>query len=160
MDSNKPDLAAILRALSQSQPVSSRPSDATPQGSRATASANDEALEEYDPSQFRPLPAAPSNTPSHAPTANRAPTTTTVRDSGSSAPVAVDASQITTWAPALRHVTRLIVRDPHVLATIKARRRDQTDHERRWWQGRETLLKAQAERHEGRKQIEEILYVL
>lgn len=66
--------------------------------------------------------------------------------SSSSTPTVPDASTITTWPAALKHVTRHLVPNEQVAARIKHLISEQHKHERQWWAGREAIVA----RHEGR----------
>jgi hypothetical protein len=55
------------------------------------------------------------------------------------APTAVPV--ITTWPPALRHVTKLGTTNPALESTVRALVTEQKANEESWWKGRETLRK-------------------
>ncbi len=57
-----------------------------------------------------------------------------------------DASNITSWPAALKHVTRHLASNDKVATRVKHLINEQHKHEREWWAGREAI----AERHQGR----------
>jgi hypothetical protein len=171
---SQPDLAAILRTLSQYQ----KPAQATKEdGSSCTpANANrsrKDEIEEYDPTHFIPITeeatpqtsiqstSARLSSVDHPPPSQASTTPTSTPPAVSSAKISTssvkDPSQITTWAAALRHVTALVARDPNTLQHLRKLRRSQQEHEQLWWKGRQALLKTQDGRSAGRAQIEAIL---
>lgn len=174
-----PDLASILRVLSQSRPSASSAHQATAQVQQGPSQV--EAVvrvsEEYDPSQFTPFPDSnhiskkaalstqiqpasaalhPSDS-SSSKSASLPGTASALPSAAATAPRPKDASTITTWPAALRHVTRLIAHDARALEHISKLRRSQAEHERQWWAGREALLATQNARGAGRARIEAIL---
>lgn len=72
-------------------------------------------------------------------------------------PSAPSSSKITTWAPALRHVTKLVVPNPDVTRRITHLIYTQHKHERQWWSGREALVQKLESREEGRKKLNDVL---
>lgn len=57
-----------------------------------------------------------------------------------------DASTITTWPAAIKHVTRHIITDDRATTRIKHLVRQQQQHEEQWWSQREAIVA----RHQGR----------
>lgn len=45
------------------------------------------------------------------------------------------------------------------MARIRQLIRTQQQHERQWWEGREALVRKQQQRGEGRKALDDVLYV-
>ena len=74
-------------------------------------------------------------------------------------PTLPSASTITTWPPALRHVTQHLAQNEEVMRRIKHLISTQHNHERQWWSQREALLKTQRGREEGRRRLDGVLYV-
>lgn len=68
-------------------------------------------------------------------------------------------SKITTWPPALRHVTRYLVPNPDTVRRIGHLIRSQHQHERQWWAGREALVQKLEGREEGRRKLNSVLLV-
>lgn len=66
-------------------------------------------------------------------------------------------STITTWAPALRHVTSQTATSPDFSRRIRHLITTQHQHERAWWTGREELKKRLAGREEGRRKLDDVL---
>ncbi|KAI1628042.1 hypothetical protein EDD37DRAFT_647701 [Exophiala viscosa] len=60
-----------------------------------------------------------------------------------STPTVPDASTITTWPAALKHVTRHLVTNEQASARIKHIIAEQHKHERQWWAGREAIVARQ-----------------
>ncbi|KAL9076111.1 MAG: hypothetical protein Q9161_001158 [Pseudevernia consocians] len=67
---------------------------------------------------------------------------------------------ITTWAPALRHVTGKTASNPELVQRVRHLITTQHAHERQWWSGREELKKRLAGREEGRKKLDSVLGAL
>lgn len=74
-------------------------------------------------------------------------------------PTLPSASTITTWPPALRHVTVHLAQNEEVMHRIKHLISTQHNHERQWWAQREALRKTQLGREEGRRKLDGVLYV-
>lgn len=68
-------------------------------------------------------------------------------------------SAITTWPPALRHVTKFIATNEVAMHRIRHLIQTQHEHERQWWQGRASLVTQQAGREEGRRKLNSVLLV-
>ena len=68
-------------------------------------------------------------------------------------------SKITTWPPALRYVTKLLVPNPDFTRRIAHLIHTQHRHERQWWSGREALVQKLESREEGRKKLNDVLSV-
>lgn len=64
---------------------------------------------------------------------------------------------ITTWAPALRHVTSQNASNDEFIHRVRHLITTQHTHERQWWEGREELKKRLAGREEGRKKLDSVL---
>lgn len=69
-------------------------------------------------------------------------------------------SKITTWPPALRHVTKFLVPNPDFTRRIAHLIHTQHQHERQWWSGREALVQKLESREEGRRKLNDVLSVL
>ena len=69
----------------------------------------------------------------------------------------VDATSITTWPAALRHVTKTVARSESIMARIRKLIEVQHQHECQWWEGRKALIQKQKDRVEGRRKVEEVL---
>lgn len=116
---------------------------------------------EYDPSEYDPsvpppsagvppaLPSDPRLQP-HIPAPHPPPAKPL-------APPAPSPSKITTWAPAFRHVTKLLVPNPDVTRRIAHLIHTQQRHERQWWAGREALVQKLQNREEGRQKLNDVL---
>lgn len=75
-------------------------------------------------------------------------------------PLAVPSSStITTWPPALRHVTKFIATNEAAMHRIRHLIQTQHEHERQWWDGRVSLVTQQAGREEGRRKLNSVLLV-
>jgi hypothetical protein len=68
-----------------------------------------------------------------------------------------DASTITTWPAALKHVTRHLVPNEQAAGRIKHLISEQHKHERQWWAGREAILARQADRSGTSEQVTALL---
>lgn len=68
-------------------------------------------------------------------------------------------STITTWPPALRHVTKFIATNEAAMHRIRHLIQTQHEHERQWWEGRVSLVSQQAGREEGRRKLNSVLLV-
>ena len=75
----------------------------------------------------------------------------------SSAPAVPDASTITTWPAALKHVTKYLVPDEKTAAKIKHLIAEQHKHERQWWAGREAIVARQEGRTGTSQQVAALL---
>lgn len=100
------------------------------------------------PIQRRQVPSQPSRT-----------STPQQGDTGSkpSTPTVPDASTLTTWPAALKHVTRYIVPDEKVSTRIKHLINEQHKHERQWWAGREAIIARQEGRTGASQQVADLL---
>ena len=65
-----------------------------------------------------------------------------------------------TWPAALRYVMRTVSQNEEVQRKIRRLIQSQHDHEKQWWQGRETLVKKQEARVEKKKELDVVLYVI
>ncbi|KIX02354.1 uncharacterized protein Z518_08295 [Rhinocladiella mackenziei CBS 650.93] len=74
-----------------------------------------------------------------------------------STPTVPDASTITTWPAALRHVTRYLVTNEQVATRIKHLISEQQKHERQWWAGREAIVERQRGRSGTSQQVSALL---
>lgn len=69
----------------------------------------------------------------------------------------VDSSTITTWPAALRYVMRTVAQNEDMQRRIRRLIQSQHDHEKQWWQGRETLVKKHRTRVEKKKELDAVL---
>ena len=86
-----------------------------------------------------------SNTPSITPRLN------------SPAPIVPDASTITTWPAALKHVTKHLASDDKISSRIQHLISEQHKHEHQWWQGREALAALHKSRSGTSAQVSALL---
>lgn len=77
--------------------------------------------------------------------------------SNSATPTIPDASTITTWPAALKHVTKYLVPDEKTATRIKHLIAEQHKHERQWWAGREAILARQEGRTGTSQQVAALL---
>ncbi len=77
--------------------------------------------------------------------------------SQSSTPSVPDASTITTWPAALKHVTRHLVPNEQAAARIVHLISEQHKHERQWWRGREAIVARQEGRSGTSQQVSSLL---
>lgn len=77
--------------------------------------------------------------------------------SKTSTPTIPEASTITTWPAALKHVTRHMVPDEKIAARIKHLITEQHKHERQWWAGREAIVSRQQGRSGASQQVADLL---
>lgn len=77
--------------------------------------------------------------------------------SKTSTPTIPEASTITTWPAALKHVTRHMVPDEKIAARIKHLITEQHKHERQWWAGREAIVTRQQGRSGASQQVADLL---
>lgn len=70
-----------------------------------------------------------------------------------------NASTITTWPPALRHVMRTVGQNEETQLRIRGLIRSQHTHEQQWWRNREALVSRQQSRGEKKKELDAVLYV-
>ncbi|MCJ1386496.1 hypothetical protein MMC17_009622 [Xylographa soralifera] len=173
-----PDIASILRSLAAT--TSNYPAPALPiqpakpispprpqlDGSIDHAANPDLVHEleegEYDPNDvLLPIPGPePQN-----PLSSHASITTTPSNAISKTdsfqyivkPTTVDPRTIITYPAALRHITKIVARNEATMSRLRKLIASQRQHERQWWDGRETLVKQQGEREEGRKKVEDVL---
>lgn len=68
-----------------------------------------------------------------------------------------DASTITAWPAALKHITKHIVPNEKYSAKIKHLIAEQHKHERQWWAGRESIVSKQKGRAESQQRAAELL---
>lgn len=68
-----------------------------------------------------------------------------------------DPRTITTWPPALRHVTKVSAIDSEFLPRIRALIANQQDNERQWWSGREALVRQQSTRAGSKRELDDVL---
>ncbi|RJE18923.1 hypothetical protein PHISCL_08741 [Aspergillus sclerotialis] len=69
----------------------------------------------------------------------------------------VDSSTITTWPAALRYVMRTVSQNEELQRKIRRLIQSQHNHEKQWWQGRETLVEKQRARVEKKKELDVVL---
>ncbi len=74
-----------------------------------------------------------------------------------STPTAPDASTITTWPAALKHVSRHLVPNEQAANRIKHLISEQHKHERQWWAGREAIVARQQGRSGTSQQVAALL---
>ncbi|KIW19865.1 hypothetical protein PV08_00440 [Exophiala spinifera] len=77
--------------------------------------------------------------------------------SKSSTPTVPDASTITTWPAALKHVTRHLLPNEQAANRIKHLISEQHKHERQWWAGREAIVTRQQGRVGTSQQVAALL---
>ncbi|KAM5478925.1 hypothetical protein McanCB56680_006008 [Microsporum canis] len=70
----------------------------------------------------------------------------------------VDPSTITTWPAAIKYVMKTVAQNETVQYRIRRLIASQHEHERSWWQGRQTLLAKQKARAGNQKKLDEVLY--
>lgn len=68
-----------------------------------------------------------------------------------------DASCITTWPAALKHVTKYIASNETLGAKIRQMLADQHNHEKRWWAGREAVVEKRKSRGNHQQQASDLL---
>lgn len=161
MDSNyqTPDLASILRTLSQAQnPISGPPTTQSTVSSfrhgqitpNVAQIANRGHTQDYAP--FQNSSAHPQTTLSYS-NGHHIPAPRT-----SQPPKAeIDPRTITTWAPALRYVTKLLTKNEDITERIRKLIKSQHDHEKQWAKGREMVVEERRKRDEGRNAVNDIL---
>lgn len=134
---NSSDLDSVLKTLSglASQQQSSQ-STSTPPSRSETPQQRPQR-----PKEVQAPPRPPSNPPK--------PSTSTT-----------DASSITTWPAALRHVMRIVGQNEETQLRIRGLIHSQHSHERQWWKSREALVLRQQSRGEKKKELDAVLYVL
>ncbi|KAJ5392199.1 Protein of unknown function DUF2458 [Penicillium cosmopolitanum] len=122
---NSSDLDSVLKTLSglASQQQSSQ-STSTPPSRSETPQQRPQR-----PKEVQAPPRPPSNPPK--------PSTSTT-----------DASSITTWPAALRHVMRIVGQNEETQLRIRGLIHSQHSHERQWWKSREALVLRQQSRGE------------
>jgi hypothetical protein len=168
-----PDLASVLATLAAYAPppqlAPPAPHAYAPSPPFIPAPAPSEEVQEledgeYDPSEYDPsIPPASAGFPSAVPVDPRSkPHISTPQPPPSKplGPPAPSPSKITTWPPALRHVTKSLVPDPDATRRIAHLIHTQQQHERQWWAGREALVQKLENREEGRKKLNDVLWVL
>lgn len=151
-----PDLASVLNTLSALSGVQSTPTPTPTPTAQSTAPATPGI------SQNTPAPAAPAapGIARHTPAQTATGTTTTATGIGTGPGIGEkDPRKITTWPPALRYITAK-AQQPAFLARLKQLLASQRAHERKWWQGREAVVKRLQEREGRRGEVEGVLYVL
>jgi hypothetical protein len=68
-----------------------------------------------------------------------------------------DASGITTWPAALKHVTKYVAQNEVIAAKIRHFVIEQHKHETQWWAGREAILKKHQSRGDNQQQAADLL---
>ncbi|CAI7579447.1 unnamed protein product [Penicillium pancosmium] len=131
---NSSDLDSVLKTLSglASQQQSSQ-STSTPSSRSETPQQRPQR-----PKEVQAPPRPPSNPPK--------PSTSTT-----------DASAITTWPAALRHVMRIVGQNEETQLRIRGLIHSQHSHERQWWKSREALVLRQQSRGEKKKELDAVL---
>ncbi|KAM5439243.1 hypothetical protein MferCBS31731_004664 [Microsporum ferrugineum] len=69
----------------------------------------------------------------------------------------VDPSTITTWPAAIKYVMKTVAQNETVQYRIRRLIASQHEHERSWWQGRQTLLAKQKARAGNQRKLDEVL---
>ena len=95
---------------------------------------------------FKPITPPPVNRQqSQTPTQDTRLSVPRINDtnSRSTTPTIPDASAITTWPSALKHVTKYLVPDEKTATRIKHLISEQHKHEHQWWAGREAIIARQ-----------------
>lgn len=72
-------------------------------------------------------------------------------------PAIPDASTITTWPAALRHVSKYLTANENAATRVKRLIAQQHRHEREWWTGREAIITRQANREGNRAKAASLL---
>ena len=177
-----PDLASILRTLAASAHINHTPPTQVQSShvGRITSQSvpsldgplelgigvgSDSELEEgeYDPTEPLVLnPTSTSHTPDVIPAAEKArsycpPVVQKVPVPHTPVAPSADHRMITNYPAALRHVTNIVSRNEASMARLRKLIASQHQHERQWWDARETLIKKQGEREAGRKKVDEVL---
>ena len=162
MDYQTPDLASILRTLSQAQNQTSGPSvpvlgasnfeygQPTPDLAYGSRGGYTQNIAPYQDSSAHRQPALPhtSNPTRYHAAAPKNP---------QPAKIEIDPSTITTWAPALRYVTKLLGNNEDITERIRKLIKSQHDHEKQWAKGRELVVEERRKRDEGRNAINDVL---
>lgn len=152
-----PDLASVLRTLSQYAP----PAPQADAESQDRGSADQAKTPDYDLEEGEYEPSDPKNGISLeqdlAPESRVRPVQQPIERQELPAKSVVDATSITDWPAALRHVMRTVARNEATIARVKRMIRVQHEHEQQWWDGRLALLRKQGGREEGRKKLDEVL---
>ena len=105
-------------------------------------------------------PLTPTSTQSHAAPTPRANTPSVSSQLASPAPSVPDASAITTWPAALKHVTKHLANNPAVAARIRKLISNQHDNEQQWWKIREGIVTRQNSRPGTSAQVSALLLSL
>lgn len=132
---NAPDLNSVLQTLSSlTSPTPAAP-DAPPSQPQAQIASQRQAGRPGNIQHPQPNSESRSGTPT------------------------TDASTITTWPAALRHVMRTVGQDEETQLRIRGLIRSQHSHERQWWKGREALVQRHQARGDKKKELDAVLYV-
>ena len=143
---NIPDLATVLKTLSAYAPA---------QSSHPTGVASPESFTSPHDSRSATTLAQPTPvtlTSNHTHSSVSFPASSS-RDATNSP----DPSVITAWPAALKCVMRTVAQNEALQSKIKRLIQTQHDHERQWWEGRETLLGKQRTRAEKKAKLDEVL---
>ncbi|KAI9713286.1 MAG: hypothetical protein M1828_001459 [Chrysothrix sp. TS-e1954] len=69
----------------------------------------------------------------------------------------VDPSTIIEWPAGLRYVSKLAAQNEDLAVSIRKMIKNQHDHERQWWSGREAILQRQKDAKADSKKIDDVL---
>lgn len=94
-------------------------------------------------------PATPKSVPPQPKSRTMTPVPTTV--------TSPDASGITTWPAALKHVTRYIAQNEVIATKFRHMVAEQHKHEKQWWAGREAIIKKHQARGDNQQQAADLL---
>lgn len=166
-DYNAADLSSILRTLSA---FTSQPQYQPSLLTHPTITSNDNDDDAYEPSESSPpVPShlsRPQSTPgrvsNHPPTASVLSASSTnpsgqLRPRTSSSNDLGDPSMITTWSGARSYLMKAMLQNEDLQRRIRRLIQRQHDHERQWWQGRESLLAKQKARVQKKRELDEVL---
>lgn len=102
-------------------------------------------------------PALSRGSPQSWPSAKSATAASPVPDADTRPPSVPDASVITTWPAALKHVTKHLLQDDKTAQRIRSLITEQHDLEEQWWSKREAMEKVHAGRDQTSAALAEIL---
>ena len=157
-DYQTPDLASILRTLSGQTPQNLQPAVGTYYNTNH-ASLGGFPGTSYTPEQPQVPLALPYNSFHHhlPPIESPKPEPKVDPEPKQTPKPSVDPKTITSWAPALRYVTKLVAQDEGFTERVRKLIKSQHDHERQWFKGREELLEGRRKREQGRNAINDVL---
>lgn len=156
---NPSDLTSVLKTLSSlSTPAPPTPNGAPNPQVHRTSTPNDDA---YEPPETMQRNASSPNTAQSTATPPPVPQESSAKASAHPSTKQtgdmVDSSTITTWPAALRYVMRTVAQNEDMQRRIRRLIQSQHDHEKQWWQGRETLVKKHRTRVEKKKELDAVL---